>query len=148
MPAGEPNRFPALRTVIAGLSGFVFGLGLLLSGMTNPARVLAFLDVAGNWNPSLAFVMGGAILVAAPAFALARRRRTTLLGEPITLPNRFGVDARLTGGAVLFGVGWGLTGICPGPAILLFTTLRPGALLFFVAMLVGMATANWRMKAG
>jgi uncharacterized membrane protein YedE/YeeE len=125
---------------VAGLAGFIFGLGLLLSGMNNPVRVLAFLDITGAWNPSLAFVMAGAIAVATPAFALARRRG-------IPLPNRLNIDRRLIAGAVLFGLGWGLTGICPGPAILLATTLRPPALLFGAGLLLGMVGANfWGVK--
>jgi hypothetical protein len=124
------------RVAGAALAGFIFGLGLLLSGMNNPARVLAFLDITGAWNPSLAFVMAGAIAVATPAFALARRRG-------IPLPTRFNVDRPLIAGAVLFGLGWGLTGICPGPAILLATTLRPPALLFGAGLLLGMVGANF-----
>jgi uncharacterized membrane protein YedE/YeeE len=134
---------PAVRrAIIAGLCGFVFGVGLLLSGMTDPARVLAFLDVAGNWNPALAFVMAGAILVAVPAFARARRRPVSAFGDLIRLPDRFHIDLRLVGGAIIFGVGWGLSGICPGPAIVLFVSWRPEALLFGAGLVAGIVVAN------
>jgi uncharacterized membrane protein YedE/YeeE len=132
----------ARRTITAGLCGFVFGAGLLLSGMTDPARVLGFLDVAGNWDPTLAFVMAGAILVAAPAFARARRHPVAAFGDPIRLPDRFHIDLRLVGGAIIFGVGWGLSGICPGPAIVLFVSWRPEALLFGAGLVAGMLAAN------
>jgi uncharacterized membrane protein YedE/YeeE len=141
MSSIEAIRASGLRTLVAGVCGLVFGLGLILSGMTNPALVLAFLDVAGDWNSALAFVMGGAILIAAPAFAVARRRPVSLLGDPINLPDRFRVDLRLVGGAILFGVGWGLTGICPGPGIVVITTLRPEALLFGAGVILGMIEA-------
>jgi uncharacterized membrane protein YedE/YeeE len=136
------------RVAAAAFSGGLFGAGLLLSGMTNPALVLAFLDVAGHWNPALAFVMCGAILVAAPAFARARRLPVSLLGDPILLPDRFRIDTRLVAGAALFGIGWGLTGICPGPGIVLVTTLRPGALLFGLGLAAGMIVANVGLPAG
>jgi hypothetical protein len=97
------------------LVGLLFGLGLCLSGMTNAARVLAFLDLAGAWDPSLAFVMGGAIVVAFPAFRLAARRDRTLAGGPIDWPTARAIDGRLLGGSLLFGVGWALVGLCPGP---------------------------------
>ena len=129
-------------TLAAGFSGLLFGIGLILSGMTDPARVLGFLDVTGDWNPALAFVMAGAIAVAAPAFAVARRHPHALFGGPIRLPPRFGIDARLAVGAVIFGIGWGLTGICPGPGIVLVTTLRPEALVFGAGLVVGMIGAT------
>jgi uncharacterized membrane protein YedE/YeeE len=143
----ELSRARGQRTLVAGVSGLVFGLGLILSGMTNPARVVAFLDVAGDWNPALAFVMMGAVLVAAPAFALARRHPVALLGGPIRLPDRFRLDLRLVGGAIVFGIGWGLTGICPGPGILLIATLHPEALLFGAAVVGGMAIANRLLRS-
>lgn len=108
---------------MAGLSAFAIGLlfggGLMLSGMANPANVLAFLDVSGAWNPSLAFVMGGAIGVAAPVFAWVRRRPRTLSGAAVELPARGPVTRQLVLGSVLFGIGWGLVGLCPGPALVL-----------------------------
>ena len=110
-----------MGAVIALLAGLVFGIGLLVSGMTDPAKVQGFLDLFGRWDPSLAFVMGGAIVVATGAFTLARRRaaagRKSWSGEPIELPTANTIDARLIGGGVLFGIGWGLAGFCPGPAI-------------------------------
>lgn len=102
-----------MRLLASALFGVLFGVGLLVSGMTDPARVLAFLDVAGAWNPALALVMGAAVAVALPAFAIARRRGVSALGEPIALPDRFRIDARLVSGAAIFGLGWGLSGICP-----------------------------------
>ena len=131
-----------LRAILAGLCGFVFGVGLLLSGMTDPALVLAFLDVAGAWNPALGFVMAGAVLVAVPAFARARQHPVSAFGDPIHLPDRFLIDLRLVAGAIIFGIGWGLSGICPGPAIVLFVSWRPEALLFAAGLVAGMVVAN------
>jgi len=127
-----------LRAIFSALFGLIFGVGLILAGMTNPARVVAFLDVAGDWDPSLAFVMATAILVAAPAFAIARHRTVALLGEAIGLPNRFRIDSRLMVGAALFGVGWGLSGICPGPGVVLLGTGGVKAVLFAGAVILGM----------
>ena len=125
------------------LSGLLFGFGLILSGMSNPAKVTGFLDLAGNWDPSLAFVIGGAIAVAAPAFAWARRREKTLLHTSLNLPEKTRVDRRLIGGSLLFGVGWGLAGFCPGPALVSAAAGFPGALVFAAAMLAGMALFAW-----
>ena len=97
------------------LAGLVFGLGLIVSGMADPAKVLGFLDLAGHWDPSLAFVMGGAIAVGVVAFAVARRRTVSLLGAEMKLPTARTIDRRLVGGSLLFGVGWGVAGFCPGP---------------------------------
>ncbi|MDR3504711.1 MAG: hypothetical protein P4L52_00530 [Acidocella sp.] len=126
-----------MRALTAFAFGLLFGLGLLLSGMTDPDRVKAFLDVAGAWNPALALVMGGAIAVALPAFALARGNKNSLLGEAITLPANRRIDARLLTGAAIFGLGWGLAGICPGPGLVLAGHLAPGALVFVVALYLG-----------
>ena len=127
-----------MNFVSALVAGLLFGSGLLMSGMTDPQRVLGFLDVAGDWNPALMFTMGGAIATAAPAFWLGRRRKKTLRGEPIELPDRHRIDARLLGGSSLFGVGWGLSGLCPGPALIVLTGFSPQALVFGVCLLVGM----------
>jgi uncharacterized membrane protein YedE/YeeE len=129
----------AIRHAAAFAAGLVFGIGLLLAGMANPAKVQAFLDLAGAWDPSLAFVMAGAIAIGALAFALAERRATSVLGEPMRLPVRRDIDRRLVLGSVAFGVGWGLAGICPGPALVLLGANAGDAGAFVVAMLVGMA---------
>lgn len=123
------------------LAGFVFGIGLLLSGLADPGKVLAFLDLAGNWDPSLLFVMGGALLVAAPAFAYIARRGRTLDGAALHLPDvqRGRIDRRLVLGSLLFGVGWGLAGYCPGPALVSVGWGGLGPLLFVGAMVAGMA---------
>ncbi|PLY40824.1 hypothetical protein CSZ94_19070 [Janthinobacterium sp. ROICE36] len=120
------------------LSGLVFGLGLIVSGMGNPAKVLGFLDLAGAWDPSLALVMGGAIAVALPAFWLAGRRSTALLGEPMQLPAARRIDRRLLLGSLAFGVGWGIAGFCPGPALVSLLAGQPKAWIFVGAMLAGM----------
>ncbi len=105
--------------------------------MYDPQRVLGFLDVAGHWNPALAFTMAGAIVVAAPAFLYVRRRRVDLLGQPAELPDRFKIDGRLIGGSAIFGVGWGLSGICPGPGLLLLTGGTVQSLVFVGGIVVG-----------
>ena len=121
------------------LSGLVFGLGLILSGMANPAKVLGFLDLAGRWDPSLALVMAGAVAVAGAAFFVARRRTVSYLGARMNLPSARHIDRRLVLGSTLFGVGWGVAGFCPGPALVAVGMGQPKALLFVAAMLVGMA---------
>ena len=123
---------------IALLAGLVFGLGLLLSGMADPAKVLGFLDLAGDWDPSLALVMAGAIVVAAMGFAVARRRAKSLLGAPIQLPTKRTIDRRLIVGSTLFGAGWGLAGFCPGPALVALGMGEAKAIVFVLAMLAGM----------
>jgi len=127
-----------MQTFIALFSGLLFGIGLIVSGMTNPAKVIGFLDIAGQWDPSLGLVMGGAILVALPAFRFAARRSVSLLGAPLALPASTRIDRRLLLGSLAFGVGWGLAGFCPGPAV---TSLLSGSakpVLFVAAMLAGM----------
>ena len=119
-------------------AGLVFGVGLLLSGMTDPGKVIGFLDLAGSWDPSLAFVMGGAVLVGVFAFALAARRTRSFLGGAMQLPSRRDIDARLIAGSVVFGIGWGLGGYCPGPALVSFGSGVRQAAVFVAAMLVGM----------
>ena len=120
------------------LAGLVFGLGLIVSGMANPAKVIGFLDLAGRWDPSLAFVMAGAIAVGAIAFALARTRTASLLGAPMKLPSEQRIDRRLLAGALVFGVGWGIAGFCPGPALVAIGMGSAKAVVFVVAMLAGM----------
>ena len=132
-----------MRNLIALVSGLVFGLGLIASGMTDPARIKAFLDVFGRWDPSLAFVMGGAIAVALPAFAWARRRATSWSGERMEIPANTLIDRRLIGGGVLFGIGWGLGGLCPGPALVALSGGLSAAWIFVAAMLAGMAIHDW-----
>lgn len=127
----------ALRASEFGV-GLLFGWGLLISGMTDPGKVLGFLDLAGAWDPSLAFVMGGAVLVGLFAFGAARKRTTNLFGGALHLPRSQDIDRPLLVGALLFGGGWGLAGFCPGPAIVSMAAGEPKALLFVVAMLAGM----------
>lgn len=127
--------------LISGLSGFVFGLGLIISGMINPAKVLAFLDISslrGDWNPSLALVMIGAIAVSGLAFYGSKKRHTSLLGMPLCHPAQQLFDKRLIIGAIVFGLGWGLVGLCPGPAIVSFAMGVERVWIFVVAMMAGM----------
>ncbi len=133
-----------MYTVLSFVVDLVFGLGLLVSGMANPAKVLGFLDLAGRWDPSLAFVMAGAIAVTAGAFALAKRRTTSLLGKPMHLPTSRELDRRLIVGSLVFGVGWGIVGFCPGPALVALGAGQIKAAVFVAAMLAGMAIFEWR----
>ena len=135
-----------LKTLLALLSGVIFGLGLIIAGMANPAKVLAFLDVTGQWDPSLALVMAGAIAVAAPAFLCARRRERSLLGETLQIPAAGRVDRRLLAGSALFGIGWGIAGICPGPAWVLAGAEMQRVWPFLLAMLAGMALYDVIMR--
>lgn len=127
-----------VHDLLAFASGLVFGLGLLAAGMADPAKVLGFLDLAGAWDPSLAFVMAGAIAVGLVAFGVVRRRATTLLGGALHLPTARDVDRRLVVGSLVFGVGWGIAGICPGPALVVLGTGRVEAVVFVLAMVAGM----------
>lgn len=132
-----------MKQIFALLSGLVFGLGLIISGMANPAKVLNFLDVFGTWDPSLAFVMGGAIAVTAPAFALLFRNwRTPCFGSTFHVPTRNDLEPKLLTGAAIFGVGWGLGGFCPGPALTALPLAATGSLIFVPFMLVGMWIAR------
>ena len=115
-----------MHIVISLIVGLVFGIGLILAGMTDPSKVLGFLDLAGAWDPSLGFVMGGAILVGAIAFAAAGRRERSLLGQPMRLPAPARIDRRLVLGSLAFGAGWGLAGYCPGPALASLASGGPG----------------------
>lgn len=127
-----------MATVFSLLAGVVFGIGLIISGMANPEKVLGFLDLAGNWDPSLAFVMAGAIAVGAIAFTFARKRTVSLLGLQMKMPTATQLDRRLVGGSLMFGVGWGVAGFCPGPALVALGAGEVKAGVFVVAMLVGM----------
>jgi uncharacterized membrane protein YedE/YeeE len=131
---------PFLTSLLAGL---VFGLGLIISGMANPAKVLGFLDLAGAWDPSLALVMVGANAVGLGAFALARRRTRSFLSLKLQLPTSRHIDRRLVVGSLLFGVGWGIAGFCPGPALVALGMAEAKAAVFVLAMLVGMAIFEW-----
>lgn len=123
-------------------SGALFGAGLTISGMTDPARVLGFLDVFGRWDPTLVFVMGGAVIVMAIAWRIQARMKTPIFGEKFSLPDRRDFDGRLVGGSALFGVGWGIAGLCPGPAVASLALSPLSVLPFLVAMLAGMAAHN------
>ena len=127
-----------MYAVYAFVAGLIFGIGLIVSGMFSPAKVLGFLDVAGKWDPSLPFVMAGAVAVGLVAFAIAGRRATTLIGTPMHIPTARDIDARLVGGSLLFGIGWGLAGFCPGPALVALGTGHVKAFMFVVSMLAGM----------
>jgi uncharacterized membrane protein YedE/YeeE len=118
--------------------GLLFGLGLMISGMTDPGKVIGFLDLFGTWDPSLALVMGGAIMVGFFAFTVAKKRTSTFLGGALRLPTNMDLDKKLVIGSLLFGAGWGLAGFCPGPALVSMADGQPKALVFVLAMLVGM----------
>lgn len=132
-----------MRFVLALLSGLLFGLGLLLSGMTDPAKVKGFLDLFGAWDPSLALVMGGAIAIGLLAFARAKRRERSWSGDRIEIPQDRRIDWRLIGGGVLFGIGWGVAGFCPGPALVALSSGLPEAWIFVPAMLLGMGLVDF-----
>lgn len=127
-----------MNRIFEFLVGLVFGIGLILAGMTDPGKVIGFLDLAGSWDPSLALVMGGAIVVGMVAFAIARRRTTTFLGGVLHWPGPGQIDRSLILGSMLFGVGWGLAGFCPGPALVSLGAGHWQAAVFVLAMLVGM----------
>ncbi len=133
-----------MHVLTALLSGLVFGLGLIVSGMANPAKVLGFLDLGGAWDPSLALVMAGAILVGFFAFLVAKKRTRSFIGADMKLPTASAIDRRLLTGSALFGAGWGGAGFCPGPGLVALGMGESKALVFVVAMLVGMAIFNWR----
>ena len=128
-----------MKLLMALMAGLLFGLGLILSGMTDPAKVLGFLDLAGNWDPSLAFVMGGALLVGSLVFPFATKRPKSILGEALRLPTATRIDRRLVLGGLTFGMGWGLAGYCPGPALASLAQGGTKPFVFFIAMLAGMA---------
>lgn len=120
------------------IAGLIFGLGLIISGLANPAKVLGFLDLAGLWDPSLALVMGGAILVGLFAFTVAKKRTLSLLGFSMKLPTNTKIDKRLVGGSLMFGVGWGVAGFCPGPALVAVGAGEIKGIVFVVSMVAGM----------
>ncbi|WP_218243462.1 YeeE/YedE family protein [Comamonas fluminis] len=137
-----------LSSIAALACGLIFGLGLILSGMGNPAKVQNFLDFFGQWDPSLALVMGGAIAIGLIAFAWAQTRSTALLGEPMQLPGNTAIDKKLLTGSALFGVGWGLAGFCPGPALMNLATLQAEVWIFVAAMLAGMVLQHaWAARS-
>ena len=123
--------------IISLISGIIFGFGLVISGMTNPEKVLGFLSITHNWDASLIFVMGGAILVFAPFFFLLKNKEVSALGTKVELPKKQDLDKKLVIGSALFGVGWGLVGLCPGPAIAAIATFDPIVIVFLVSMYAG-----------
>lgn len=127
-----------MAMILSLAAGLLFGIGLIVSGMANPAKVLGFLDLAGKWDPSLAFVMAGAIAVGVFAFTFARRRTLSILGFQMRLPNATHIDGRLIVGSLLFGIGWGIAGFCPGPAMVALGMGETKAMVFVAAMLAGM----------
>jgi len=132
-----------MRPIVALVSGTVFGAGLTLSGMTDPARVRGFLDVMGEWDPTLILVMASALLISLPAYQWARRQRRPWLDFQYFLPERTRIDRELLTGAALFGIGWGIAGFCPGPAIAALGSGDPQILTFVLAMVVGMALRHF-----
>lgn len=133
-----------MRAIIASLiCGLLFGFGLIVSGMSNPARVLNFLDFSANWDATLAFVMGGAILVAAPGMFWVRKRSKPLFANKFDIPTSKTIDAKLILGSAAFGIGWGISGFCPGPAVVAIASLQTDVLLFVGAMIVGMLAQHW-----
>lgn len=128
-----------LDTVSAFIVGLIFGIGLIFGGMTDPSKVIGFLDISGAWNPSLAFVMGGAIMVGLVAFRFAHKRTVNFFGGALHLPKNNAIDKRLVIGSLLFGAGWGMAGFCPGPALTSLGTGNPKAVIFVLAMVAGMA---------
>lgn len=136
-----------MRIVVAYLSGLVFGVGIAVSGMINPAKVLNFFDIAGSWDPSLMFVMGGALAVALPGYHFVLRRPAPATDSRFHLPTKTTIDARLLGGSAVFGVGWGIAGFCPGGALPALGTGRMEVFAFVVALLSGMLIARGIEKA-
>ena len=132
-----------LKNIIGLLAGLLFGFGLLISGMTDPIKVQGFLDIFGAWDLSLALVMGGGLLVAIVGVQIAKRQQTSWIGTKIELPSKTAINKRLLIGAMLFGIGWGLVGICPGPGIVLLGTGQWQAYVFIPAMIVGMLIFQW-----
>jgi uncharacterized membrane protein YedE/YeeE len=136
-----------MKNLVVFLIACVFSVGLCISGLVAPRKVLAFLDLFGVWDPSLIFTMGGGVLVAGLSHLATRARSTSLLGEPLQLPTNATLDARLIGGSLLFGIGWGLAGVCPGPAFVNLGFLSLPAAVFVAAMLAGMALHELSARA-
>ena len=132
------NKYNILHRISEFLVGLLFGLGLILSGMTDPGKVIGFLDLFGSWDPSLALVMGGAIAVGFFAFAIAKKRTTNFFGGMLRIPTHNHIDKPLIIGSLLFGAGWGLAGFCPGPALVSMASGQPKGLIFVIAMMAGM----------
>ncbi|MDQ6437039.1 YeeE/YedE family protein [Mesorhizobium sp. LHD-90] len=126
-----------MSLIVNVLLGLLFGIGLVVSGMSDPDKVLNFLDLAGTWDPSLAFVMGGGVLVAFIGYRVVLRRDRPLMADGFKVPTKTAIDGRLLGGAAVFGIGWGLGGFCPGPALTALGLGQPGALVFLAAMFIG-----------
>jgi uncharacterized membrane protein YedE/YeeE len=135
-----------MHRLVEFLVGLLFGLGLIVSGMSDPGKITGFLDLSGTWDPSLAFVMAGAIAVGLFAFAAARRRTSAFLGGAMQLPTRREIDRRLVVGSLVFGVGWGLAGFCPGPALVALGAGYWQAVVFTLAMLAGLALQGWTAR--
>ena len=135
-----------MRILIVALSGLLFGGGLALSGMTNPAKVVGFLDLFGQWDPSLMFVMGGALAVTMPLFFMSKETQNTWFGDSLQWPSLTQIDRPLIGGAVLFGIGWGIYGLCPGPAVASLWTMNIELISFVVAMVAGLSVAHFMKK--
>jgi uncharacterized membrane protein YedE/YeeE len=137
-----------MKHLTAFIVGLIFGIGLLISGMTQPEKIFGFLDLTGRWDPSLIFVMGGGLVVAAAGFFFAGRRGKSLLGDPLSLPMKKQIDPRLLAGATIFGVGWGLAGVCPAPAIVNLGFASAPAYIFAAAMIAGMAAYGVTLDRG
>ena len=142
----DAKRLESAHAAAAGLAGVVFGVGLALAQMTNPLKILGFLDVAGAWDPSLLFVLGGAVGVAAIGFRVVLRRPSPALESVFRLPARGTIDVALVAGAAIFGAGWGLAGYCPGPAIASLGFGNQEAIWFVPAMLAGAGLRQWQLK--
>jgi uncharacterized membrane protein YedE/YeeE len=140
-----------MQILVAYIIGLLFGIGIAVSGMANPAKVLNFFDIAGSWDPSLAFVMGGALLVTLLGYRLVLRRRSPLLDDRFHLPSTSGIDGRLISGSVLFGIGWGITGFCPGGAIPALGSGRHEVMVFMAGMIAGAVATRlalgWRTRS-
>lgn len=132
-----------MQVLTSFLCGLVFGCGLVISGMTQPSKVLGFLDILGHWDPTLAFVMAGALAMSGAGYALARRFRRPMFAAQYLWPTRSDIDRSLVAGAMLFGIGWGLVGLCPGPALENLAGLSPRVILFVLAMIAGMGVQAW-----